>query len=77
MGGPHTTCEGWRGNGRVTHTTCEGWGGDGGPCYALVRCGEGMGGVAVVHCMCPSLVSIPDAPDRARSQKQSSLDRYS
>ena len=50
--------EGWGGNGR---TTLHVRGGEemGGPCYALVRCGEGMGGVAVVHCMCPSLVSIP------------------
>ena len=30
------------------HTTCEAMGG---PCYALVRCGEGMGEVAVVQCM--------------------------
>ena len=49
----------------------------GGPCYAHVRGGEGIEGVAgalhVIPPWCLFLLILPDVPDLARSQKQSSL----
>ena len=51
--------------------------GMGGPCYAHVRGGEGIGVAGALHVIppwCLFLLILPDVPDLARSQKQSSLD---
>ena len=73
------TCEGWGGMVGPCYAHVRVGEGMRGPCYAHVRGGEGIEGVAgAVHVIppwCLFLLILPDAPDLARSQKPSSLDR--